>query len=228
MLHSPLSVPFTWDVQPGAVAVPRVHAMGSLGLMALSVLCMAWLLAMLQDVWLGVRSPGWLVCCLVGAWLSGRQIRRAWSRWHAVQPMQKLSWCGVVTPGHPEGGWRLGGPLGDPAELRCRLDVQGGLLCQVRVAGEGASAGATHWFWITARLCPDLHLFRTLVTLPVASTTASVTLEKGASDACAPKVASWSPRRHATGIALRASSNAFKPTRPMSVTRGAYQEHRCE
>jgi hypothetical protein len=232
MPHSSLSVPFTWEVQPVAVAAPRVHALGSLGLMALSVLCMAWLVAMVQDVWLGVRSAWWLAFCLGVAWLWGRQSRRAWSRWHAVQPMQKLSWGGVVTPGHPQGGWRLGGPQGDPAELRCRLDVQGWLLCQILVAAEGARAGTTHWFWITSRLCPDLHLFRTLMTLPVASTTASVTLVEGASDARAGKVASWSPRRQATGITLRASSNAFKPTQPMSVTRGAFrganQEHRRE
>ena len=206
-----LFAPGTWRLQPGAFGAPVVRVLGALALLALTLLCGAWLLAIAQDVWRGGRSAWVLLGGAPVAWLWWRLFRLGWARWHTVAPPLSLTWSGEVQEEPAAGGWRLGGLTGVPVDVRCLLDAQGWLLCCIREVGEGVSATVVHWCWIDARRCPDMHRFRTLLSLPSRLTTAV----RGDSDTHAPAMASWSPRRHPSGIALRGSSDTFMPTQPL-------------
>lgn len=207
-----LFAPRTWCLQPGAFGAPAVlRLLAPLLLLALALLSGGWLLAIGQDVWRGGRSVWVLLPCASLVWWLWRQLRSAWGRWHSVPAILSLSWAGEVQSDPPTGGWRLGGLTGVPADVRCLLDAQGWLLCRIRCLGEGASAAAVHWCWIDARRCPDMHRFRTLMSLPARLTTAV----RGGEEAHAPAMASWALRRHPSGIALRGSTDTFMPTQPL-------------
>ena len=216
MAPNPLFAPCTWRLQPGASGAPVVRFLGAIVLFALALLTGAWLLGIAQDVWRGGRSAWVLLACVPVAWWSWHQLWSTWVRWHTVAPILALSWAGEVQSDPHGGGWRLGGPTGTPADVRCLLDAQGWLLCRIQAVGEGTPASAVHWCWIQAQRCPDVHRFRTLIALPPRLTTAV----GGESDARAPAVASWSLRRLPSGIDLRGPSDTFMPTQPL----GAWDE----
>lgn len=210
MALPPLFAPVTWRLQPGAARAPMVRLLGAILLLALALLCGAWLLALGLDVARGGRSVWVLLAAGPVAWLWWRLFRQGWSRWHVAASPLSLTWSGEVRDEPPAGGWRLGGPTGAPAEVRCLFDAQGWLLCQIRSVGEGASSPAVHWCWIDAQACPDVHRLRTLMALPPRLTT----VLGGKPDVRAPAMASWTLRRQPPGIALRGPSDTFMPTQP--------------
>ena len=78
MVLSPLLAPVTWRLQPGAAGAPWVRLLGAVLLLALSVLCVAWLLALGLDVWRGGRSAWVVLTCLgllLGIGMSWAHIR---------------------------------------------------------------------------------------------------------------------------------------------------------
>lgn len=208
MAPSPLLAPCVWRLPSGVAHLPAVRIAGAVSLLGLGFLSLAWVLAITQDVHRGGRSPWVLLVCALVVWVAWRQCRAAWMRWHAVMPELTLIWAGPVQAEPPAGGWRLDHPDGVPAEVRCLLDLQGWLLCQVRPFGGPASSWC--WFWLRAGHCPDLHRFRTLMTLPTRATTAV------GGDAGRPRsaMASWTSNRQPSGIALRGSSQSFMTTQP--------------
>lgn len=211
MVLSPFLAPVTWRLQTGAAGAPWVRLLGDVLLLALSVLCVAWLLALGLDVWRGGRSPWVVLTCAPIAWLWWHLFRHAWASLHTVAPVLSLTWAGPVQDEPVAGGWRMGGLTGTPADVRCLLDAQGWLLCRIQAVGEGTCASTVHWCWIHTQSCPDVHRFRTLISLPSRLTT----VVGGESDVRSPAVASWSLRRQPSGIDLRGPSDTFMPTQPL-------------